>query len=275
MKIKIFTVFHRAVDERLIFDAFQPSEIDRYFTHYGVNESHPRKRVIRRDGRTFIAGAADSNSLLEFQLDWYDPAIQSRGFMETSCYVHLLKNRLHESLDYIGVAQYDMRWPDSAAAILRILSEQPLVSSRTVYGMVCGRLMDTAAQFHPLAFAQLRNWPFLLESYNRFFGQKWDARMLIDKPLTLWQTYLLPNAIFEDLAAWLHRLCEEVFPWATQPPYETHWGALSGYTERAESLFIAARLAEGAIDLENLPLEHDSSIPQKLSIAKEHYGQIV
>jgi hypothetical protein len=125
-----------------------------------------------------------------------------------------------------------------------------------------------------LAFAQIRNWPFLLESYNRFFGTRWDMRILIGKPFTLWQTYLMPRKQFEDMAAWLEVLCGEVYPWANQPPYETHWGVLSGYTERAESLFVAARLHEGAVGLQHLPLEHDPGIAQKLAISKEHYGEI-
>ncbi|MGZ8524910.1 MAG: hypothetical protein ACXWV1_10805, partial [Chitinophagaceae bacterium] len=43
-----------------------------------------------------------------------------------------------------------------------------------------------------------------LQSYNRFFNQNWDGRMLINKPLTLFQTYLLPRDQFADLASWLN-----------------------------------------------------------------------
>ena len=274
MNVKIFPVFHRAIDQRLIFQTFTQAEVDRFFTLYGVNQSRPQKRVTALDGRTTIASSGDPNVLLEYQLPWHDPAIQSRGFMETSCYLHLLKNRLHEPHDYVGVCQYDMRWTPQAADILRQLWVAPAGSQNTVYGLVCGTLMDARGQFHPLAFAQIRNWPFLLESYNRFFGKHWDMRILIGKPFTLWQTYLMPRKQLQDMAAWLEALCLEVYPWANLPPYEIHWGVLSGYTERAESLFVAARLHEGAIGVQHLPLEHDPGIVQKLAIAKEHYGEI-
>src|SRR5690242_5980882 len=272
MNARIFPVFHRAIDQRLIFQAFSQDEVDRFFTLYGVNESKPQKLITTLDGHTTIASAGDQNAILEYRLPWHDPTIQSRGFMETSCYVHLLKNRLHEPYDYVGVCQYDMRWTVQATNMLRALAREPADSRNTVYGLVCGTLMNSARQFHPLAFAQIRNWPFLLESYNRFFGTRWDMSMLVGKPFTLWQTYLMPRAEFEAMASWLEVLCGEVYPWANQPPYETHWGVLSGYTERAESLFVAARLAAGRIAVEHLPLEHDPAIVQKLAITKEHYG---
>ena len=269
MKVKVFTVFHRAIDERLLFDLFDPSEIEEYFVLYGVNASYPTKRVTKRDGRALIAGPQVSNALLEYQLPWHDESIQSRGFMETSCYVHLLNNAIHEPYDYIGVAQYDMRWPEPAAALV---AAEPSGGRNVAYGMILGIIMNPQGQFHPLAFADRRNWAFLLQSYNRFFHRNWDARMLVNKPFTLFQTYLLPRQEFADLAAWLSVLCTEVYPWATEPPYETHWGSLSGFTERAESLFIAARMQEGRIALEPLPLQHDPAIVAKLALSKYHYG---
>ena len=274
MNVKIFPVFHRAIDQRLIFQAFSQDEVNRFFTLYGVNQSRPQKLITTLDGRTTIASSTDPNVLLEYHLPWHDPTIQSHGFMETSCYVHLLKNRLHDLHHYIGVCQYDMRWTAQSAELLRALSAEPPGIRNTVYGLACGTLMDSQGQFHPLAFAQIRNWPFLLESYNRFFGARLDMAMLIGKSFTLWQTYLMPRRQFEDMAAWLEVLCKEVYPWANQPPYETHWGVLSGYTERAEALFVAARIHDGAITVQHLALEHDPSIVQKLAIAKEHYGDI-
>ena len=268
--LRVFPVFHSAIDQRLIFQAFTPAEVDQFFTLYGVNQSQPQKSVTTLDGHTKIASPADPNLVLEYHLPWHDPTIQSRGFMETSCFVHLFRNNLHDPYDYVGVCQYDMRWTTQAAEVLHELSRGP--TGNTVYGLVCGPLMTPAGQFHPLAFSQIRNWHFLLESYNRFFSTRWDMGMLINKPFTLWQTYLMPRRQFADLAAWLEVLCKEVYPWANQPPYETHWGTLSGYTERAESLFVAARVHEGAITVQHLPLDHDPAIVQKLAISKEHYG---
>ena len=66
-------------------------------------------------------------------------------------------------------------------------------------------------------------------------------------------------------------LCSEVYPWANQPPYAAHWGALASYIERAEALFIAARLHEGKLAFCHLPLQHDPSIADQLGVSKDHY----
>ena len=276
MHVKIFTVFHRAIDERLIFDLFTPAEVQDLFTHYGVNAAHQPKQITTLDGQHHDnPRSSPANMLLEYDLSQYDPTLQERGFMETSCYVHLHANGLHQHLDYIGVCQYDMRWTQAALALLRSIVAGPSQSNsqcNIVYGMPCGWIMNAQGHLHRLTFANHFNWLFLLKSYNRFFHRNWEPKIAMLKPLTLWQTYLMPRQQFADLAAWLTVLCRELYPWANQPPHQTHWGVMGGWTERAESLFIAARLEEGRIRFEPLPLHHDESIVKKLAITKEQYG---
>ena len=144
-------------------------------------------------------------------------------------------------------------------------------SSNTLYGMSVGNIMDVQGKFHPLAFSEKRDWGFLLESYNKFFGKNYSSEIFVNKPLTLYQTYFLPREDFQSMSKWLKQLCSDMFPWANLPPYETHWGTLSGFTERAESVFIAAKLHEGK-KFHELPLNHDSNIVSMLGIKKDHYG---
>ncbi|HVX85919.1 MAG TPA: hypothetical protein VH253_14145 [Phycisphaerae bacterium] len=272
MRIKMFTVFHRALDERLSFPAIEADDLQTFFTHYGVNAKWPRKEIRRLSGALEVAGeTSPPDVLLEYRLPVYSPDLQARGFMETSCYVHLLKNNLHLPYDYLGVCQYDMRWTAPAVKILRELAAAS-THPPTAWGIICGPIMNAQGYLHPLTFAHIRNWSFMLESYNRFFGTRWEPRMLVGKPFTLFQTYLLPRDEFAALAAWLDTFCRDVYPWAAEPPYETHWGSLSGYSERAESLFIAARIAEGRLRVAHLPVEHDPDIPKKLQVSKDHYG---
>jgi hypothetical protein len=274
MSVKIFTVFHKVLDERLVWAEFPADEIDRYFTPYAVNVEKPGKRIVGLDGHaTEVGGTSPSPRVMaEYDLGWHDPALQARGFLETSCYVHVMRNRLYEPFDFVGVTQYDMRWSAPAAAMLRGLAEGGATAGRTAFGIVCGPLVDAQGQFHPLAFEQALDWNFLLFSYNKFFDRAWDIEALVGKPLTLFQTYVLPQAEFAALAGWLEVLCAEVYPWANEPPNATHWGALSGYTERAEALFMALRLHEGKVELQHLPLEHDAGIPAALGVTKDHYG---
>jgi len=268
MGLRLFTVFHRAVDLRLIFPFFSDQDISGMVTLYAVAERFAEKWVILKDGRKLAARDAP-NTVFEQDLPFYDPQLQTRGFMETSAYVHILKNDLHAAHSHIGVAQYDIRWTEQGVARLHeiVASQSPVVGAITL-----GKVMNDAGELHRLAFPRGFNWEFLLASYNRHHGTRWALRDLTGLPLTLFQTYILPREEFAALAGWLVKLCEEVWPWANQPPYKTHWGVLGGYTERAEALFIALRCHEGRFRLRHLPLEHDERIAVQLGIAKEHYG---
>src|SRR5258708_9915957 len=162
MRLKIFVVFHKVIDERLIFQTFAASEIGDYVALYAVNEKFPRKRVTKANGQTSLASATDPHVVLEYALGWYDPALQSRGFLETSCYVHLVKNDLHLPFDYIGVTQYDMRWREKGAAALRALSDRAPTTDKIAYGFPYGTLINHAGEFSPFAFSQPFNWAFLI-----------------------------------------------------------------------------------------------------------------
>jgi len=270
VKIRIFIVFHKVFDE-CVLRHFSSTERKNWFVPYAVNEAHS-KRVIDRTGMSheLDAGCRDF-CLFEYNQVNYFPELQRSGFMETSCYVHVLANQLADDVDYIGVCQYDMRWTEEATALVRELSQVP--SGRPYgFGISVGPMMASSGEMHPLAFTALRNWSFLLNHYNRFFSTNLAPSMLIQKPFTLYQTYLLPKHEFFALAAWLQQLCKDVFPWACSPPYETHWGSLGGYTERAASLFFAARVHTQQLIFSGLPLDHDETISETLGVDKEHYG---
>ena len=122
MRVKIFAVFH-AVFSDVVFSGFNDEEVREWFVRYDVNAKQP-KRMVGKDGveAALDPGSTGSNTLLEYALPIYDPKLQDRGFMETPCYVHVLRNELYKGCDYIGVCQYDMRWTPPAVAALRGLA---------------------------------------------------------------------------------------------------------------------------------------------------------
>jgi hypothetical protein len=232
------------------------------------------------------------NYLCEWELPIHDEVFQKQGFMETSCFIHVLSNQLYEDADYIGICQYDMRWTNRSARILRSLIQTKSFDNpksflgivkkilgienfkNTVYGQLSGKLIDKNDNFNQMASIDHFNWDYLLLSYNRFFNTNWSFSDLRGQPLSLWQTYLMPKNIFCELSQWLISLSREVTPWANEPPYETHWGVLGGYTERAECLFMAIKNRSGEVRLKHLSLEHDDSISKTLNILKRHYGVV-
>ena len=291
--LKIFVVFHQTLDQKLIFPHFTDAEIAQGFVFYGVNIEKTNKKMIGKDGVENTDLANTPGVTLEYQLDAYCPELQQQGYMETSCFLHILSNNLFPDLDLIGVTQYDMRWTEKSTGLLRKIardeSQEGLVNKirrlvrrainpafiapQIAYAQVDGKIMDSTGQLSPMTASYAFNWPYLIESYNNFFGTHWSMNDLRNQPLTLWQTYLLPRPVFIKLASWLKAFVDEVTPWANKAPYETHWGVLGGYTERAEALFIALQVKSGALIVHPLMLEHDENIPKNLQVSKEHYAE--
>ena len=292
--LKVFVVFHQTLDQGLIFPYFTDEEIAKWFMFYGVNIEKDNKKIINKDGSENTTLTNASGVTLEYELDSYNPELQQLGYMETSCFLHILSNDLFPELDLIGVTQYDMRWTEKSANLLRKIASgesheglihkikrlvKTVINPKSVipqiaYAQVAGKIMDSTGQMSPMTASYAFNWPYLLESYNNFFGTQWSMNDLRNQPLTLWQTYLLPRSVFIELASWLKTFVDEVTPWANKAPYETHWGVLGGYTERAEALFIALQVKSGALIVRPLMLEHDENIPKTLDVSKEHYAQV-
>jgi hypothetical protein len=297
-------VFHQSLDERLSLNVFSEEELKIWFIPYAVNEAKAGKEIIHLNGEHSIISSLPNvmnasarqphlnNCLCEWNLPVHDEAFQKQGFMETSCFIHVLSNELFEGADYIGVCQYDMRWTNKSAKTLRSLIQAKSFDNpkslsgivkkflgiehfrNTVYAQISGELIDKNNNFHNMASTDHFNWDYLLVSYNKFFNTNWGFADLKGQPLSLWQTYLMPKDIFCELSQWLTSLVREVAPWANEPPYETHWGVLGGYTERAECLFMAIKNRAGEVHLKHLSLEHDDSISTKLNIFKGHYGVV-
>ena len=86
--VKMFCVFHKDYYVR---------EDNYYFYFFGVNEIYPKRR--------------DTNVIVEYELEKYNPFLQKRGYMETSTYLHVYWNKLYKDKEMIGFAQYDMFHP--------------------------------------------------------------------------------------------------------------------------------------------------------------------
>jgi hypothetical protein len=200
------------------------------FIFYGVNEVYPKKQ--------------NENNILEYKLETYNPFLQKRGYMETSAYLHVYWNKLYNK-SMIGFSQYDMIHNDNYNTL----------NPNTIYLMNSGNKIIKNGIWDSLMFPQFRNLDFLIESYNCFFNTRYSVDTLEDMPLSLWQTNIYPVKIYEKLCKWLELLVNEIYPWSNEPPYETHFGSIGGYTERAIAIFNAFEIYEG-VPYNNLNIEH-------------------
>jgi len=223
--LKIFVVFHQIVDEDVLFTRYSPEYIKNTFVFYCVNEVIEKYEIPKKYGLPII---------YEYELPKYNPFLQLRSYMETSAYLHIYNNNLHKDLDFIGICQYDMIH----------VEEYNDLEKDQIYILDSGEAIALNGDWTDKMFPKVRNIDFLLESYNKFFKKNYTKYDINNAPLSLWQTNIYPTAIFEKLCSWLNLLVEEVYPWSVEPPYETHWGVMGGYTERAIAIFNAIEIIE-------------------------------
>ena len=238
--INIFIVYHKILNEKYMFNEYNENVdtdyIQNTFVYYGVNEIFTK---------SIINPKYHCKQILEYELSRYDPFLQKRGFMETSAYLHVYHNGLYKDLDFVGFCQYDMTHKD------RYENMDP----NTIYLLKPPSPIVECGKWHPHMYSGLRNIDYLLQHYNQHFKTEFIMASLEGLPFSLWQTNIYPVRIYEKLCSWLDILVKDVYPWSVEPPYETHWGVIGGYIERAISLFNALEIIQGCAFAE-LTIEH-------------------
>jgi hypothetical protein len=215
------------------------------FVFFGVNDAYV-KEYNKKD-----------NVIFEYELEKYNPFLQKRGYMETSVYLHVYWNKLYKNKELIGFSQYDMKHNQSYNNL----------DNNTIYLLNSGVPIVSNQEWNYLMCPNVRNLEFLIQSYNKFFNKNYTIKELESMPLSLWQTNIYPVKIYEKLCKWLEVLVDEIYPWSNQPPYETHFGSIGGYTERALAIFNAFEIYEGS-KYYNLNIEHCNG-----DIEKEQYNK--
>lgn len=230
MCLKIFVVFHNTIVNNN-YKCLSTEYMKKSVTFFGVNEIYKKNKI--------------ENSIFEYELPIYNPFLQKRGYMETSAYLHIYWNKLYIDCDFVGVCQYDMEH----------VTEYTSLDKNTIYVLNAGKKVVSNGEWDNLMFPQLRNLDFIIQSYNSCFNTNYTKNDLENLPLSLWQTNIYPKRIFEELCSWLELFVEDIYPWCNQLPYETHWGSIGGYTERAITIFNCFKIYEG-VNYENLNLRH-------------------
>ena len=227
--IEMYCVFHKNFDIR---------EDNFYFTFYGVNEIYPKH--------------SNMNVVLEYELETYNPFLQKRGYMETSAYLHVYWNKLYKNKEMVGFSQFDMIHN----------RKYDLLDKEGIYIYTMGEPIVIKQNWNRLMFPNIRDLDFLIKSYNTFFKKNYSMTELENKPLSLWQTNIYPVKIYEKLCGWLEKLVEEIYPWSNQLPYESHFGSIGGYTERALAIFNAFEIYDG-VPYYKLNIKHLNNVGQK------------
>lgn len=240
--VKMFCVFHKDYYVR---------DDNYYFYFFGVNEIYPKRR--------------DTTVILEYELEKYNPFLQKRGYMETSAYLHVYWNKLYTDKELVGFSQYDMKHNE----------KYEKMDTDTIYILSAKEPIVKEQKWSKLMYSNKRNLDFVIKSYNSHFKTNYSMKELEDMPLSLWQTNIYPIRIFEKLCSWLEIFVEEIYPWCCQLPYETNFGSVGGYTERALAIFNAFEIYEGMNYINDKGIKHYNLniSPMTHNIRKEQYNK--
>ena len=248
-KLKVFIIYHKNVQpDKIFLNHYTENYIKENFIFLGVNELHFKNIVNNKN----------YENVMEYNLPIYNPFLQKRGYMETSVYLHVYWNKLYKNLTHIGFFNYDMVHNDNIPKVME---------DNTIYIYDMGKHIVSNNTWHKMMCPSLRNLQFLIDSYNKHFKTNYKKSDLNNQRLCLGQTHIYPIKIYEKLCGWLEVLCDEIYPWSIQLPWETHWGVMGGFTERAMAIFNSIEFLNG-IKWKSLSLDNRRILGEE----KIHYS---
>lgn len=240
MKLRLFVVFHRR-----LFDAM--------YAGLRVYRRHVTFFAVRPTAQRPGNGLRDCQIVYEHELPRYDPRLQLQNFRETSALYHIHANGLHEGLDYVGFAQYDMAFGDRAFEVIEESLRGGQQAERIFYAW-------SLPMSHPEVFDRI-GWPIyeaMTESYNRHFGTHYSLDDLSRETATtarlfLLSTFVVSTRLFDRVMAWVSEFIAEL------PRLHDGRRGLPGFAdivERAYGLALAIEVMSGRAIAVQLPIDH-------------------
>jgi hypothetical protein len=207
--IQIFIVFHKNIYD----DCYKniPNDIlYKYFTFIAVNENIEKSYTPDR-----------YKIINEWELPIYNKTFQERGYNENSAIYHVYANKLNRNYKYIGFFQYDM------------------VFNNNIIEFFKNNMNDTPTNFYynkyNFNFCYETIWNdnfdtvnFIVNDYEKFFNKPFIRATLFP----LWNSYIIPNDIYEKIMKWVIQLYGKMYPWCIQYPKRTHFIHIGEIFER-------------------------------------------
>jgi len=241
-KLRVYNIFHNKVFDELI------ETNDERLTMYGVNENIEKE---------FTENTQKYNVMFEYDLAIYEPIWQKKGYAQTSCLLHLFKNKLYEDLDYIGFLQYDMKINENFFTDLDLNINKAKSQNKLFIGYSSRICIDyilqwdsTLADDTPLS---------ALSHYNKFFNANYTLKDIqknfyANFGIIMLHTFVIPKEMFHKMMTWLSVYMEDIkdnFPSKHRP---------CDYLERCHGLFIALEnLSNDNMIYENIGVSHEQN----------------
>jgi hypothetical protein len=243
MNLQFFVCFHKKIFHNIY--KITPAEKEKYITFYGVKEKDP-------EGNPKI--------IYEYELEKYNPNLQSKKYNEGSCLFHVYKNKLYNTYDYVGFCQYDMVFPQRFFKFIeaKLNSDN---NSKVIFYLDFFKWAFLGGQ--TTIIRSYPNVPSGLKSYNLFFNKNYTANHLIKNKMIICNTFLIPKKMYEKMMAWLvHYFRNDINDnYICSRGHHFNPGHI---IEALTSMFLSLEISEGAV-YEKLYLRHDHDIKSKAS----------
>lgn len=223
--ISVFTVFHRCLYEEL-YEQLSDSEPSLVF--FAVNEE------IEKD----IPAKFQERVIEECKLPVYDPRYQALMYNEASALFHVFMNHTYSaSLDYIGFAQYDMKFPKDFFTNIRDTvanTDHPCIFTIL--------LMDA----HSCTMLQNQAWDngTTLDSYNKHFGTSFTMNDVYKNCIPMNNTFVVPKWMYEKMMGWMKDFFDQ--PERIKTFVSKHYGNPGHFFESMTALFLNLEVLQGA-----------------------------
>jgi len=231
---KIFVVFHKQIFDDCYTDISQDI-LNKHFVFIAVNPAIPK---IVTPGRY--------NAIHEWELPLINQQLDNAILRENTAIYHVFLNKLHAGCDYVGFAQYDMKFTETSLKQISSLSPSSYMALSPNSLQFC---KDTACNGSDILDATIK-------SYEQFFSTTFNP--VIQVPLC--NTYIISATLFNKIMSWiavtysqLIPLCYTFYPYRANPYY------IASIYERVMGIAI------GAENLTILPFDlvHDHGYKQQ------------
>lgn len=232
--VKVFVVFHSKLYDEL-YEELDISD-KKKVVMYGVNPKYNKNYNPIH------------TPMFEYDLPHYTSVFQDSGFDESSSLYHVYHNQLYNDCEYIGFAQYDMKfYKDTFSRIQNVRDSDP--SSQHIFYLFGFDLKRQSIVGALRMFNCEKN--NAITDYNQYFGTNFSLQDLKQSKVVIMNnTFVIPKQMYTKMMPWLLRYLKADLDLShiESPRYGNVVEALTG-------MFLAFEVLQGA-KLHNFHITH-------------------
>ena len=241
--VKLFVIFHQKLFRELLRDL--PVTDRDSVVLWGVNERIAKELPDTENDPDFVG----YRLVLEHKLPKYEPYWQRMAYCQTSCIFAVYQEKLHETADYVGMGQYDMKMRADTISHIREKAERH-PNIRWIF-------YELSQPLHQALQIGREAYDGVLADYNSFFGTTWTWATIMRHPRVsgfcpLLHTFVMPREIYARMVSWSYAYFSKLRESGSYPTNASQ----AEFSERVLGFFLALEMFDQNVVAEKLHLDH-------------------